>query len=51
MLESLELLRDRSFAVLIVVSGLVGIMLAFYFGLESSSSATSARPTSASRST
>ncbi len=33
-LEALELMRNRSFAVLIVVSGLIGIMLAFYFGLE-----------------
>ncbi len=33
-LESLELLRHRSFAILIFVSGLIGIMLAFYFQLE-----------------
>ena len=33
-LEGLELMRFRSFAVLIVVTGLVGIMLAFYFGCE-----------------
>ncbi len=33
-LESLELLRNRSFAVLIVVSGVVAIVMAFYFGLE-----------------
>ncbi len=33
-LESLELMRNRSFAVLITVTGLVGIMLAFYFGCE-----------------
>ncbi len=33
-LESLELMRNRSFAVLIIVTGLVGIMLAFYFGCE-----------------
>jgi nucleoside transporter len=33
-LESLELMKNRSFAVLIVVTGLVGIMLAFYFGCE-----------------
>ena len=34
MLEVLGLLRDRSFASLIVVSGLIGIMLAFYFQQE-----------------
>src|SRR5262245_1556472 len=33
-LESLELMRYRSFAVLIVVAGLIGIMLAFYFACE-----------------
>lgn len=33
-LESLELMRFRSFAVLITVSGLIGIMLAFYFACE-----------------
>lgn len=33
-LESLELMRSRSFAVLIVVTGLIGIMLAFYFACE-----------------
>ncbi len=33
-LESLELLKNRSFAVLVAVSGLIGIMLAFYFGCE-----------------
>ena len=33
-LESLELLRIRSFAVLVFVTGLVGIMLAFYFACE-----------------
>ena len=33
-LESLELLRIRSFAVLVVVAGLIGIMLAFYFACE-----------------
>ena len=33
-LESLELMRYRSFAVLIVISGLIGIMLAFYFACE-----------------
>ena len=32
--ESFALMRNPSFAVLIVVSGLIGIMLAFYFGLE-----------------
>ncbi len=32
--ESLELMRVRSFAVLVVVSGLIGIMLAFYFACE-----------------
>ena len=34
-LESLELLRFRSFAVLVVVAGLIGIELAFYFACES----------------
>ena len=34
-LESLELLKVRSFAVLVLVSGLIGIMLAFYFACES----------------
>jgi MFS family permease len=33
--ESLELLKNRSFAVLVATSGLIGIMLAFYFGAES----------------
>ncbi len=33
-LESLELMKVRSFAVLVVVSGLIGIMLAFYFACE-----------------
>lgn len=33
-LESLELMRFRSFAVLVVVTGLIGIMLAFYFACE-----------------
>jgi nucleoside transporter len=33
-LESLELLRVRSFAVLVFVAGLIGIMLAFYFACE-----------------
>ena len=33
-LESLELMRDRSFAVLMTCSGLIGIMLAFYFACE-----------------
>jgi MFS family permease len=33
-LESLELLRFPSFAVLVFVTGLVGIMLAFYFACE-----------------
>ncbi|MDB5352730.1 MAG: yegT 3 [Planctomycetota bacterium] len=33
-LESLELLRFPSFAVLVVVTGLIGIMLAFYFACE-----------------
>ncbi len=33
-LESLELMRNRSFAVLVVITGLVGIMLAFYFACE-----------------
>lgn len=33
--ESLGLLRDRSFAILTLVAGLIGIMLAFYFACES----------------
>lgn len=33
-LECLELMRFRSFAVLVTIAGLVGIMLAFYFALE-----------------
>ena len=33
-LESLELLRSPSFAVLVLVSGLIGILLAFYFACE-----------------
>jgi MFS family permease len=33
-LESIELMRFRSFAVLVVVAGLIGIMLAFYFACE-----------------
>jgi MFS family permease len=33
-LESLELMRFPSFAVLVIVTGLVGIMLAFYFACE-----------------
>lgn len=33
-IESLELMKHRSFAVLIVVTGLIGIMLAFYFACE-----------------
>jgi nucleoside transporter len=32
--ESLELMRFRSFAVLVTVAGLIGIMLAFYFACE-----------------
>lgn len=32
--QSLKLMRYRSFAVLIVISGLIGIMLAFYFACE-----------------
>jgi len=32
--ESLDLMRIRSFAVLVVVAGLIGIMLAFYFACE-----------------
>ena len=32
--ESLELMRVRSLAVLVVVAGLIGIMLAFYFACE-----------------
>jgi nucleoside transporter len=32
--ESLGLMRYRSFAVLVVISGLIGIMLAFYFACE-----------------
>lgn len=34
LLESLELMKFRSFAVLIVVAALIGIMLAFYFACE-----------------
>ncbi len=34
-IESLELMKSRSFAVLAIVTGLVGIMLAFYFACES----------------
>ena len=34
-MESLSLLRFRSFAVLVLVAGLIGIMLAFYFACES----------------
>ncbi|WP_435006912.1 MFS transporter [Tundrisphaera lichenicola] len=33
-LESLELLKVKSFAVLVLVAGLIGIMLAFYFACE-----------------
>ena len=33
-LESLALMRNRSFAVLVVVASLIGIMLAFYFACE-----------------
>jgi nucleoside transporter len=33
-LESLELMRNRSFAVLVVVAAVIGIMLAFYFACE-----------------
>lgn len=33
-MESLALMRFRSFAVLVVVAGLIGIMLAFYFACE-----------------
>ncbi|WP_422926590.1 MFS transporter [Singulisphaera sp. PoT] len=33
-LESLELMKHRSFAVLVVITGLIGIMLAFYFACE-----------------
>jgi len=33
-IESLELLKVRSFAVLVLVAGLIGIMLAFYFACE-----------------
>jgi len=33
-LECLELMRFRSFAVLVTVAGLIGVMLAFYFALE-----------------
>jgi nucleoside transporter len=33
-LESLELMGNRSFAVLVTISGLIGIMLAFYFACE-----------------
>src|SRR4051812_25744373 len=32
--EALDLMRFRSFAVLVVVAGLIGIMLAFYFACE-----------------
>ncbi|GAC1339093.1 MAG: hypothetical protein NVSMB14_05590 [Isosphaeraceae bacterium] len=32
--QSLRLMRSRSFAVLIVIAGLIGIMLAFYFACE-----------------
>ena len=32
--ESLALLKNRSFAVLVTVAGLIGIMLAFYFACE-----------------
>ncbi len=34
-LESLELMKNRSFAVLVITAGVIGIMLAFYFGAES----------------
>ena len=33
-IESLELMKIRSFAVLVLVSGLIGILLAFYFACE-----------------
>lgn len=33
-LETLELLRVRSFSTMVILSGLIGIMLAFYFGCE-----------------
>ena len=33
-LESFELMKIRSFAVLVVVAGLIGILLAFYFACE-----------------
>lgn len=33
-LESFELLKNRSFAVLVLTAGVIGIMLAFYFGCE-----------------
>lgn len=33
-LESLELMKNRSFAILVTVAGLIGIMLAFYFACE-----------------
>jgi nucleoside transporter len=33
-LETLELMRNRSFAILVTVAGLIGIMLAFYFQCE-----------------
>jgi nucleoside transporter len=33
-IESLGLMRYRSFAVLVVIAGLIGIMLAFYFACE-----------------
>jgi len=34
LIESLGLMRDRSFAVLVIVASLIGIMLAFYFACE-----------------
>lgn len=34
LVESLELMKNRSFAVLVIITGLIGIMLAFYFGCE-----------------
>jgi nucleoside transporter len=33
-LETLELMKNRSFAILMVVAGVIGIMLAFYFQCE-----------------
>jgi nucleoside transporter len=33
-LESLQLMRNSSFAILVIVAGLIGIMLAFYFACE-----------------